>query len=62
MSHYIGIMAQQLSPNDVGLQLLENAISVGLGLVGLILIFGPVSGKWIYSLILDVLDNACTYT
>ena len=40
-----GIMAQTLSPNDVGLQLLENGISVGLGLVGLILMFGPISGK-----------------
>lgn len=39
-----GIMAETLSPNDVGLQLLENGISVGSGLVGLILMFGPVSG------------------
>ena len=39
-----GIMAQQLSPKDTGLQLLENGISVGLGLVCLILMFGPVSG------------------
>lgn len=39
-----GIMAETLSPNDVGLQLLENAISVCFGLIGLILMFGPVSG------------------
>jgi glycerol uptake facilitator-like aquaporin len=39
-----GIMAETLSPNDVGLQLLENSISVGFGLIGLILMFGPVSG------------------
>jgi glycerol uptake facilitator-like aquaporin len=39
-----GIMAERLSPNDVGLQLLENGISVGCGLIGLILMFGPVSG------------------
>jgi glycerol uptake facilitator-like aquaporin len=39
-----GIMAETLSPDDVGLQLLENAIAVGLGLVCLILMFGPVSG------------------
>jgi len=39
-----GIMAETLSPTDVGLQLLENAISVGLALIGLIIIFGPVSG------------------
>lgn len=39
-----GIMAETLSPNDIGLQLLENAISTCGGLVGLILMFGPVSG------------------
>ena len=39
-----GIMAQRLSPNDVGLQLLENAAATGAALVGLILIFGTVSG------------------
>jgi glycerol uptake facilitator-like aquaporin len=39
-----GIAAQRLSPNDVGLQLLENSLSTALGLTVLILIFGPVSG------------------
>jgi arsenate reductase len=39
-----GIAAQRLSPNDVGLQLFENAIATGAGLVALILTFGPVSG------------------
>jgi glycerol uptake facilitator-like aquaporin len=39
-----GIMAQRLSPHDVGLQLLENSIATGAGLVALILAFGPVSG------------------
>jgi len=39
-----GIMAQRLSPDDVGLQLLENAIVTGAALVALILAFGPVSG------------------
>lgn len=39
-----GIMAETLSPNDTGLQLLENAISTCGGLIGLILMFGPVSG------------------
>ena len=39
-----GIAAQRLSPSDVGLQLLENAIVTGAGLVALILAFGPVSG------------------
>ena len=39
-----GTAAQQLSPSDTGLQLLENAIATALGLTVLILIFGPVSG------------------
>ncbi len=39
-----GIMAATLSPNDVGLQLLENAIATGGALVALILTFGSVSG------------------
>ena len=39
-----GIMAVRLSPDDVGLQLLENAIATGAGLVALILAFGSVSG------------------
>jgi len=39
-----GIAAQQLSPGDVGLQLLENSTATVLGLTVLILMFGPVSG------------------
>jgi glycerol uptake facilitator-like aquaporin len=39
-----GIAAQNLSPHDVGLQLLENAAATAGGLVALILAFGPVSG------------------
>jgi glycerol uptake facilitator-like aquaporin len=39
-----GIYAQRLSPDDVGLQLLENSIATGAGLVALILAFGAVSG------------------
>jgi glycerol uptake facilitator-like aquaporin len=39
-----GIAAQRLSPNDAGLQLLENSTATMLGLAVLILIFGPVSG------------------
>jgi len=39
-----GIMASRLSPNDVGLQLLENSIATAFALAVLILIFGPVSG------------------
>jgi glycerol uptake facilitator-like aquaporin len=39
-----GIAAQQLSPGDVGLQLLQNSTATVLGLTVLILVFGPVSG------------------
>jgi arsenate reductase len=39
-----GIMAQDLSPNDTGLQLLENSTATAFGLAAIILIFGPVSG------------------
>ena len=39
-----GIAATRLSPQDVGLQLLENAVATALALAALILMFGPVSG------------------
>jgi glycerol uptake facilitator-like aquaporin len=39
-----GIAAERLSPNDVGLQLLENALATGAALVALILAFGSISG------------------
>jgi len=39
-----GIAAQRLSPHDTGLELLENALVTGAGLVALILAFGPASG------------------
>ena len=39
-----GIMAVRLSPDDVGLQLLENTIATMLALAVLILVLGPVSG------------------
>jgi glycerol uptake facilitator-like aquaporin len=39
-----GIHAQRLSPSDIGLELLENSIATGAGLVALILAFGSVSG------------------
>jgi glycerol uptake facilitator-like aquaporin len=39
-----GIAAQTLSPNDVGLELLENAAATAAGLFAIILMFGPVSG------------------
>lgn len=39
-----GIAAQRFSPDDVGLQLLENSTATGLGLAVLIVVLGPVSG------------------
>lgn len=39
-----GIAAQQLSPDDTGLQLLQNSLTTVFGLGVLILVFGPVSG------------------
>jgi arsenate reductase len=39
-----GIAAQTLSPNDVGLELFENAAATAAGLFTIILMFGPVSG------------------
>jgi arsenate reductase len=39
-----GIAAQNLSPNDTGLELLENAAATAAGLFAIILMFGPISG------------------
>jgi len=39
-----GIAAQRLSPNEIGLELLENAAVTAAGLYTIILMFGPVSG------------------
>jgi arsenate reductase len=39
-----GIAAQRLSPDDTGLQLLENSTATFLGLTVLILMLGPISG------------------
>jgi glycerol uptake facilitator-like aquaporin len=41
-----GVAAQRLSPNDVGLQLMENALITGAVLVALILALGPVSAAF----------------
>ncbi len=41
-----GIAAQQLSPGDVGLQLLENSLVTGAALVALILALQPVSASF----------------
>jgi len=40
-----GIAAQQLSPDQIGLQLLENAIVTGAGLFALISLFSSTSGS-----------------
>ena len=39
-----GIAAAKLSPGDVGLQMLENALATAAGLAVIILLVGPVSG------------------
>ena len=39
-----GIAAQQLSPGNTGLELLQNALVTGAGLFAIILIFGALSG------------------
>jgi arsenate reductase len=52
-----GIAAQQLSPGDVGLELLENAAATAAGLYALILMFGPVSGAH-FNPVVSALDAA----
>src|ERR1700689_1632316 len=39
-----GLAAQSLSPGDVGLELLENALAIGAGLFVIINVLAPVSG------------------
>src|SRR3954464_6549534 len=39
-----GVMAQRLSPDDTGLQLLENSTATAAALIAIILALGPVSG------------------
>jgi glycerol uptake facilitator-like aquaporin len=41
-----GVAAQRLSPDDAGLQLLENSVVTGAALVALILALGPVSAAF----------------
>ena len=50
-----GIAAQRLSPGDVGLQLLENALVTALGLAVLIAVLGPVSGAHLNPVVTAVL-------
>jgi glycerol uptake facilitator-like aquaporin len=52
-----GIMASRLSPNDTGLQLLENAAATAAALIGLILIFGVISGAH-FNPVVTLVDRA----
>ena len=49
-----GISASRLSPNDVGLQLFENAMATGAALVAIILALGPVSGAYLNPVVTGV--------
>ncbi|MGI9031524.1 MAG: aquaporin [Ilumatobacteraceae bacterium] len=52
-----GIMASRLSPDDTGLQLLENAAATAGALIALILGFGAVSGAH-FNPVVTLLDRA----
>lgn len=51
-----GIAASRLSAGDVGLQLLENAAATAAALIGLILMFGAVSGAH-FNPVVSLLDR-----
>jgi arsenate reductase len=55
-----GIAAQQLSPSDTGLQLLENAFATALGLAILILVLATVSGAH-FNPVVSAMDAALGY-
>ncbi len=52
-----GIAAATLSPDDVGLQLFENAAATAAGLFTIILMFGPVSGAH-FNPVVSLVDGA----
>ena len=52
-----GIAAVSLSPHDVGLELLENALATAFGLFAIILIFAPVSGAH-FNPVVSIVDAA----
>ena len=52
-----GIMASRLSPDDVGLQLLENAAATAGALIGLIWMLGAVSGAH-FNPVVTLVDRA----
>lgn len=57
-----GIAASRLSPDDAGLQLLENSIATALALAVIILVLGPVSGAHLNPVVtaIDTLSTART--
>lgn len=55
-----GIAAERLSPDDAGLQLLENAIATALGLSVLIAVLAPVSGAHLNPVV-SLVDAALGY-
>lgn len=52
-----GIAAQNLSPDDTGLQLLYNSAATAAGLFTIILMFGPVSGGH-FNPVVSLVDSA----
>ena len=52
-----GIAAQQLTPDDTGLQLLYNSAATAAGLFAIILMFGPVSGGH-FNPVVSLVDSA----
>jgi arsenate reductase len=54
-----GIAAQQLSPGNVGLQLLENVVAIVTALYAIVVVLSPISGAHLNPLVslLDALDG-----
>jgi len=52
-----GIMASRLSPHDLGIELFENAAATAAALIGLILMFGAVSGAH-FNPVVTLVDRA----
>jgi arsenate reductase len=58
-----GLAAQSLSPGNIGLELLENALAIGAGLFAIINIVGPVSGAHLNPIVtlVDAYFGACSW-
>ena len=54
-----GIAAQRLSPDEIGLQLLENSLATALGLAVLIFMLSPVSGAH-FNPVVTITDRVLT--